>query len=138
MRVVGEVDFGPTERDWLEWQRYESVINEALADWPLWGLCVFDTQRLPEPAARRRRCTRTRTSSTPSGPRRQPDVHAAGGLPPRRCPVPAEPLEDDAAAAAGPATSPTSSACGTPSPPSWPPSTRPATWSRTSCWPSTR
>jgi anti-sigma regulatory factor (Ser/Thr protein kinase) len=49
VRVVGEVDFGPTERDWLEWQRYEAVINDALAGWPLWGLCVFDTQRLPEP-----------------------------------------------------------------------------------------
>ena len=49
VRVVGEVDYGPTERDWLEWQRYESVINAALADWPLWGLCVFDTQRLPDP-----------------------------------------------------------------------------------------
>jgi anti-sigma regulatory factor (Ser/Thr protein kinase) len=49
LRVVGEVDFGATERDWLEWQRYESVINEALADWPLWGLCVFNTQRLPQP-----------------------------------------------------------------------------------------
>jgi anti-sigma regulatory factor (Ser/Thr protein kinase) len=49
LRVVGEVDFGAGERDWLEWQRYESVINEALAAWPLWGLCVFDTQRLPEP-----------------------------------------------------------------------------------------
>jgi anti-sigma regulatory factor (Ser/Thr protein kinase) len=48
VRVVGEVDFGPTQRDWLEWQRYEAVINVALADWPLWGLCVFDTQRLPE------------------------------------------------------------------------------------------
>ena len=49
VRVVGEVDFGPTERDWLEWQRYEAVINQALAAWPLWGLCVFDTQRLPDP-----------------------------------------------------------------------------------------
>jgi anti-sigma regulatory factor (Ser/Thr protein kinase) len=49
VRVVGEVDFGPTERDWLEWQRYEAVVNEALAEWPLWGLCVFDTQRLPDP-----------------------------------------------------------------------------------------
>jgi anti-sigma regulatory factor (Ser/Thr protein kinase) len=48
VRVVGEVDFGPTERDWLEWQRYEAVINEALADWPLWGLCVFDARRLPD------------------------------------------------------------------------------------------
>ena len=48
VRVVGEVDFGRTERDWLEWQRYEAVINHALAAWPLWGLCVFDNQRLPE------------------------------------------------------------------------------------------
>jgi anti-sigma regulatory factor (Ser/Thr protein kinase) len=48
VRVVGEVDFGRTERDWLEWQRYEAVVNIALAPWPLWGLCVFDTHRLPE------------------------------------------------------------------------------------------
>ncbi|WP_233498380.1 sensor histidine kinase [Blastococcus sp. TF02A-26] len=56
VRVVGEVDFGSTEQDRVEWQRYEAVINHALAPWPLWGLCVFDTQRLPEPvleAARR-------------------------------------------------------------------------------------
>ena len=36
--MVGEAYFGETERNRLEWQRYESVINEALADWPLWGL----------------------------------------------------------------------------------------------------
>lgn len=49
VRLVGEVDFGPTERDWLEWQRFEAVINEALADQPLWALCAFDTRRLPQP-----------------------------------------------------------------------------------------
>ena len=49
VRVVGEIDFGRSERDWLEWQRYEAVINEALVGWPLWGLCVFDTVRTPEP-----------------------------------------------------------------------------------------
>ena len=49
VRVVGEIDYGPTPRDWLEWQRYEAVINEALAGWPLWGLCVFDTRKSPEP-----------------------------------------------------------------------------------------
>ena len=67
VRVVGEVDFGPTERDWLEWQRYESVINEALAGWPLWGLCVFDTQRLPDPLLESALHTHTRASSTPAG-----------------------------------------------------------------------
>jgi anti-sigma regulatory factor (Ser/Thr protein kinase) len=48
VRVVGETDFGPTRRDWLEWQRYEAVINQALAAWPLWGLCLFDARRLPD------------------------------------------------------------------------------------------
>ena len=50
IRVVGETDFGRTERDWREWQRYEAVVNEALDPWPLWGLCVFDTGRLADPA----------------------------------------------------------------------------------------
>lgn len=48
VRVIGETDFGSTHREWLEWQRYEAVINHALAGWPLWGLCVFDTTRLPD------------------------------------------------------------------------------------------
>ena len=91
VRVVGEVDFGATERDWLEWQRYESVINEALADWPLWGLCVFDTQRLPQPLLQSAMAT-------------HPTLQGAEGRAPnpgfvdpaeyvRRLPVPEEPLE---------------------------------------------
>jgi anti-sigma regulatory factor (Ser/Thr protein kinase) len=48
IRVVGEVDFGTTLADRHEWQRYEAVINEALAASPLWGLCLFNTN-LPEP-----------------------------------------------------------------------------------------
>jgi anti-sigma regulatory factor (Ser/Thr protein kinase) len=49
LRVVGETDFGRTPREWQEWLRYEAVINEALRDQPLWGLCVYDTGRLPDP-----------------------------------------------------------------------------------------
>nr|WP_241175808.1 MEDS domain-containing protein [Modestobacter sp. KNN46-3] len=48
IRVVGEVDFGTTDADWHEWQRYEAVINSAFAASPLWGLCVMSTA-LPEP-----------------------------------------------------------------------------------------
>ncbi|UOY02288.1 sensor histidine kinase [Blastococcus sp. PRF04-17] len=92
VRVVGEVDFGPTERDWLEWQRYESVINAALADWPLWGLCVFDTRRLPEPVLES--ALRTHTSVVGPAGRARNDrfVDPAEYL--RSLPVPAEPLED--------------------------------------------
>jgi anti-sigma regulatory factor (Ser/Thr protein kinase) len=92
VRVVGEVDFGPAERDWLEWQRYEAVVNEALAAWPLWGLCVFDTQRLAEPLLE-------------SALRTHPHLRTSGGREPnplftdpaeylRALPVPVEPLED--------------------------------------------
>ncbi|RBY79473.1 sensor histidine kinase [Blastococcus sp. TF02-09] len=48
VRVVGEVDFGTTTADRVEWQRYEAVINAAFASSPLWGLCAFSTD-LPEP-----------------------------------------------------------------------------------------
>jgi anti-sigma regulatory factor (Ser/Thr protein kinase) len=48
LRVIGETDFGPTSRQWLEWQRYEAVINQALQDEPLWGMCIYDTSRLPD------------------------------------------------------------------------------------------
>jgi anti-sigma regulatory factor (Ser/Thr protein kinase) len=92
VRVVGEVDFGPTERDWLEWQRYESVINVALADWPLWGLCVFDTQRLPAPILESARQTHPRVVDPSGRATPSPDyVDSAQYL--RELPIPVEPLE---------------------------------------------
>jgi anti-sigma regulatory factor (Ser/Thr protein kinase) len=48
IRVVGETAFGRSPRDWREWERYEAVINDALRAQPLWGLCVYDTGRLPD------------------------------------------------------------------------------------------
>ena len=47
VRVVGRTEFGPTPRDWLEWQRYEAVVNEALRPAGLWDLCTYDTRVLP-------------------------------------------------------------------------------------------
>ncbi len=91
VRVLGEVDFGPTERDWLEWQRYESVINAALSGWPLWGLCVFDTSRLPDPiveSALRTHSTLVEHGGRTPNPR---FTDPADYL--RSLPVPAEPLE---------------------------------------------
>jgi anti-sigma regulatory factor (Ser/Thr protein kinase) len=91
VRVLGEVDFGPTERDWLEWQRYEAVVNDALAGWPLWGMCVFDTQRLPESLLTSALQTHSRVA-TPRGREANPlFVEPADYL--RALPVPDEPLE---------------------------------------------
>ena len=118
MRVVGEVDFGPTERDRLEWQRYESVINEALAGWPLWGLCVFDAQRLPEPALESALQTHSWVAD-PRGPPAEPSIRRPADYL-RGLPVPPEPLESTPPRLDAP-MSPTSSGCGAPWPRSSPP-----------------
>lgn len=47
LRVVGEVEFGPTEIDHAEWTRYESVLNTAFASRSAWIVCPYDTRRLP-------------------------------------------------------------------------------------------
>jgi anti-sigma regulatory factor (Ser/Thr protein kinase) len=91
VRVVGEVDFGPTERHWPEWQRYEAVINEALADWPLWGLCVFDTRRLPEPLLETARRTHSHLATAAGRVPNPSFTEPADYL--RSLPVPPEPLE---------------------------------------------
>jgi anti-sigma regulatory factor (Ser/Thr protein kinase) len=91
VRVVGEVDFGASVADQREWQRYESVINEAFAGFPLWGLCVFDTTRLPGPLLDTARHTHPHLC-TASGRHRNPDyVDPATYL--RTLPLPEEPLE---------------------------------------------
>ena len=91
VRVVGETDFGRTEREWLEWQRYEAVLNDALAAWPLWGLCLFDTTRLPESVlesvARTHPTVVAGRSRTPN-PRFVDPAEYLRGLP-----VPREPLQ---------------------------------------------
>lgn len=94
VRVVGETDFGGTEREWLEWQRYEAVLNDALAPWPLWGMCVFDTQRLPaqvlESVARTHPTVVSGRERTPNPRFVDPATYLRG------LPVPREPLQDSA------------------------------------------
>ncbi|NEK56428.1 sensor histidine kinase [Geodermatophilus sabuli] len=91
VRVVGEADVGPTERTWLEWQRYDAVINQALADRPLWGLCLFDAGRLPGPVLESVELTHP-TLVTDGGRVPSPRfVDPARYL--RELPIPPEPLE---------------------------------------------
>jgi anti-sigma regulatory factor (Ser/Thr protein kinase) len=91
VRVVGETDFGTTSAERSEWQRYEAVINRAFAAAPLWGLCAFDTGRLPAPLLEAARRTHPQLR-TPAGRRPNPDyVDPAAYL--GTLPVPDEPLE---------------------------------------------
>jgi anti-sigma regulatory factor (Ser/Thr protein kinase) len=91
LRVVGETDFGSTPREWMEWQRYEAVINEALRDEPLWGLCVYDTSRLPDEVVEAGLRTHPYLV-TPDGRQVNPAYEEPAEFL-RSLPVPAEPLE---------------------------------------------
>ncbi len=92
VRVVGETRFGTTEQDRYEWQRYEAVVNAALADLPLWGLCAFDTRRLPAPVLAAARRTHPHVVTADGRGRNADAVDPAAFL--RDLPAPPEPLED--------------------------------------------
>jgi anti-sigma regulatory factor (Ser/Thr protein kinase) len=47
LRVLAEVDFGPSPADWREGQRFESVYNRLMGDAPVSAICLYDRRRLP-------------------------------------------------------------------------------------------
>ncbi len=47
VRLVGEAGAGFAQADWIEWARFEAVVNAALEQYPLWQLCIYDRRRLP-------------------------------------------------------------------------------------------
>lgn len=48
VRLVGQADFGTDSRSWDEWRRFEALCNHALSPFPLWSLCAYDTETLPD------------------------------------------------------------------------------------------
>jgi anti-sigma regulatory factor (Ser/Thr protein kinase) len=48
IRVVGDVPHPGVGMDWHGWLRYEAAVNEAFDDFPLWGLCPYDTRITPD------------------------------------------------------------------------------------------
>lgn len=48
IRVVGDVPHTGTGFDWHDWVRYEAAINHAYDDFPLWGICPYDTRTAPD------------------------------------------------------------------------------------------
>ena len=92
LRIFGETDFGETSRDWLEWQRYEAVLNEALCGQPVWGLCGYDTSRLPDELVESGLRTHPQLLTT-QGRLANPDYQEPADFL-RSLPTPAEPLEE--------------------------------------------
>jgi anti-sigma regulatory factor (Ser/Thr protein kinase) len=44
IRMVGDVPHTGTGGCWHTWSRYEAAVNRAYDDFPLWGLCPYDTR----------------------------------------------------------------------------------------------
>jgi anti-sigma regulatory factor (Ser/Thr protein kinase) len=49
VRAVATVQFGPTPGDWEEWAAYEAITNLAYSHLPVWVLCTYDANGLPDP-----------------------------------------------------------------------------------------
>jgi anti-sigma regulatory factor (Ser/Thr protein kinase) len=47
IRIVGDVPHPGTGACWDWWVRYEATVNHAYDDFPLWGMCPYDTRTTP-------------------------------------------------------------------------------------------
>jgi hypothetical protein len=47
IRVASEVPHPGGGAPWEGWARYEAAVNRAYAEFPLWGLCAYDTRITP-------------------------------------------------------------------------------------------
>ncbi len=47
VRIVGEVPHPGSGADWHRWARYEAAVNHALSEFPVWGMCPYDTRTAP-------------------------------------------------------------------------------------------
>ncbi|MEU4425060.1 sensor histidine kinase [Actinoplanes sp. NPDC024001] len=48
IRIAGDVPHPGTGVPWDWWARYEAAVNRAYDDFPLWGLCPYDTRTVPD------------------------------------------------------------------------------------------
>ncbi|UQU62244.1 sensor histidine kinase [Couchioplanes caeruleus] len=49
IRIIGEMPVSAFGNTWDWWARYESAINHAYDDFPLWSMCAYDARITPEP-----------------------------------------------------------------------------------------
>ena len=49
VRAVATMQLGPTPEDWDEWTGYEAITNLAYRHLPVWVVCAYDANGLPDP-----------------------------------------------------------------------------------------
>jgi anti-sigma regulatory factor (Ser/Thr protein kinase) len=92
IRVIGELPAASNARAWDSGARYESAINHAYDDFPLWSVCAYDLRTTPAPMLEDVARTHPRTA-LPHGRRTisEPYVEPRVFLADRR-PLPPDPL----------------------------------------------
>jgi anti-sigma regulatory factor (Ser/Thr protein kinase) len=65
VRVVGELPWGPTEREWREWMGYEALLNASLSHHAANVLCSYDARVLPDRLVDAALRTHPRTDGNP-------------------------------------------------------------------------
>jgi anti-sigma regulatory factor (Ser/Thr protein kinase) len=48
VRAVAELPLGPTPAEWTEWMRYEAITNLAYSHLPVWVVCTYNANGLPD------------------------------------------------------------------------------------------
>jgi hypothetical protein len=90
IRIAGDVPHQGNGGRFEGWDRYEWAVNAVWQDFPVWGLCLYDTTTLPEAVLEVVERTHPRIVS-PSGQRRPSDryqdVPVFEGLPPAPDPL---------------------------------------------------
>ncbi|MCW3839062.1 sensor histidine kinase [Micromonospora yasonensis] len=92
IRIVGELPAAVLGATWDWWARYESAINHAYDDFPLWSMCAYDTrttapQVLADVARTHPRTARPDGSHVPTGCYTEPASYLAERRPVRLDPV---------------------------------------------------
>jgi anti-sigma regulatory factor (Ser/Thr protein kinase) len=49
VRAVADFQVGPIPAEWHEWIAYEAITNLAYSHLPVWVVCTYDANRLPDP-----------------------------------------------------------------------------------------
>jgi anti-sigma regulatory factor (Ser/Thr protein kinase) len=101
VRVVGEVRFGTTPREWAEWTAYESILNRAFADQPAWIVCPYDARALDPSVVQGASLTHSHrlADARHESPHYDDPERLVRALTPEPMPLPnlrAVPLDDDA------------------------------------------
>ena len=91
VRVVLEPQAADDPDTWREWQRYDAVLDHAVAETPVGVLCVFDTRRVPAQLVDSARATHPLLLVDGEDQPNPDHVDAAEYL--TTLPVPPEPLE---------------------------------------------